>query len=715
MKKLVMTAIAAILFGSQAAQANDCQGAMTATINSMDDAIRYGKAVGDNCKGLTQSSVSANNAAAVAQSIDANYSNHTSAQYYDRDLNVSLRAGNSKIAKCSGDISALSDRDKADCEAVEFAAKNGDQRPKYNLDYENDPLVNSSKDQINNAKIEGGQNFCRVVRNVVPATYEQKQCFSTTTRTIEQEQCSDTVSASCNRATADYDVADGGVEMNSLKVISGEWSPTFRYVRKVLRYRQVPNNSTGLNSHGGTHRVFLSKLEFTIEDLQKLPSAKIARIYQDNGLRLHINGTKVWDVYYGSDRHGEFRPNLDIKPFLKEGKNVIDVDLHNHSGPSGLEIDFAIPIFNNCRFATKTTCTPKQQSPQICQVVSSACEQQDLGNGFNENTGSFGGQGALGFCLKRNYTLSCNNDTEVNECSVSELKGCEQIGSECTDRDNQGNCVSYNKTYQCKKTEERVTETRQCEQQLCNGDNCIGNPPPEADGDFGKAIAIMEAQRQAGTYGKTPTGYNIFDGDPSVCSVKVLAGHSIMSCCKAISTGDKFQNRTQGVGATQTYGNNPNQPAIDDRGSKYVYDNVFDQNKTVAVIQSAATLGWLQCNNEEKVLAIKRGSGLCEYSHEWCSKKTFFGSCLEKKRQYCCYRSTLARIINKQGRQQLGKGAGCDGFTLEELQRLDFSRMDLSEFINEIVPADIDVEQRKRQVQQTVEKSFNSGVNYYDR
>lgn len=714
MNILALIAITAFLFlGISEAKADDCQGAMSATLNSMSDAITYGKAVGNNCKNQTTASVAQHNAAAVAQSIDANQTNYSSSQYYGRDLNLSLQAGNSKISKCSGDLSGLSNKDKADCEAVEFTAKNGNQRPKYNIDRINDPVLSASERQMTQANISSNQDFCRIVRNVVPATYEKKQCFSTTTRTIEQEQCSDTVSAQCNRPTADYDTADGGIEMNSLKILSGEWSPTFRYVRKVLRYRQVPNNSTGLNSHGGTHRVFLSKLEFKIEKLDKLPSAKIVRIYQDNGLIVHVNGVKVWDKWYGTDYHGSSYPNLDIKPFLKEGVNIIDVNLHNHSGPSGLEIDIAIPIFNNCRFAVNSSCSAAQKTPRICKVVASYCEKEDRANGFLNESGSLVGQPALGYCQKRNYTLSCTNERTVNECSTHETKGCEQIGSECTERDQEGNCLTYNQTYQCKKTPERVIETTQCEQKLCNGANCIGDPPPEADGDFGKAIAIMEAQRQAGIYGKTPTGYNIFDSDPSVCSVKVLAGHSVMSCCKEISTGNKFQNRTQGA-STPTYGNAPNQPGLDNRGSQYVYDGVFNQNKTLSVIQSTATLGWLQCNDEEKILAIKRGSGLCEYSHEWCSKKTFFGSCIEKKRQYCCYRSTLARIINQQGRAQLGKG-GCGGFTLEELQKLDFSKMDFSEFINEIVPADIDVEQRKQKVQKTVEQNFGKQVNYYDR
>lgn len=68
----------------------------------------------------------------------------------------------------------------------------------------------------------------------------------------------------------------------------------------------------------------------------------------------------------------------------------------------------------------------------------------------------------------------------------------------------------------------------------------------------------------------------------------------------------------------------------------------------------------------------------------YCSKKVV--TCVERKESYCCYNSPLARILQEQGRPQLGKGWGsaqhpqCEGFTQDELERLDFDAMDLSEF-----------------------------------
>lgn len=50
--------------------------------------------------------------------------------------------------------------------------------------------------------------------------------------------------------------------------------------------------------------------------------------------------------------------------------------------------------------------------------------------------------------------------------------------------------------------------------------------------------------------------------------------------------------------------------------------------------------------------------------------------CIEHTKSYCCYNSRLARIINEQGRGQIGKGWGgaespqCGGFTQAEFAQI---------------------------------------------
>ena len=73
-------------------------------------------------------------------------------------------------------------------------------------------------------------------------------------------------------------------------------------------------------------------------------------------------------------------------------------------------------------------------------------------------------------------------------------------------------------------------------------------------------------------------------------------------------------------------------------------------------------------------------------------------SCIERTTSKCCFNSVLARIVNEQGRAQIGKGWGearsadCSGFTVAQLQALDFAAMDLSEFYASLVPTLPDVD-----------------------
>jgi len=104
-------------------------------------------------------------------------------------------------------------------------------------------------------------------------------------------------------------------------------------------------------------------------------------------------------------------------------------------------------------------------------------------------------------------------------------------------------------------------------------------------------------------------------------------------------------------------------------------------------------LGLVSCREEEKKLAKLNKQDKCHEVGKYCSKKLRLGFkkvCVQYKKSFCCFNSKLARIINEQGRAQLGKSWGsaehpkCKGFTPEEFQKLDFSKIDMSQFFGEI-------------------------------
>ncbi|MES1703022.1 F-type conjugal transfer pilus assembly protein TraB [Escherichia coli] len=76
---------------------------------------------------------------------------------------------------------------------------------------------------------------------------------------------------------------------------------------------------------------------------------------------------------------------------------------------------------------------------------------------------------------------------------------------------------------------------------------------------------------------------------------------------------------------------------------------------------------------------------------EFCSKKVL-GVCLQKKRSYCQFDSKLAQIVQQQGRNgQLRIGFGsakspdCRGITVDELQKIQFDRLDFTNFYEDLM------------------------------
>ena len=92
--------------------------------------------------------------------------------------------------------------------------------------------------------------------------------------------------------------------------------------------------------------------------------------------------------------------------------------------------------------------------------------------------------------------------------------------------------------------------------------------------------------------------------------------------------------------------------------------------------------GIMSCSDEEKITAMKRDARLCVEFGDYCSRCiNVFGrcvACLERTKSYCCFNSHLARIINEQGRAQVGKTWGsdtarnpdCSGFSVAQLRDL---------------------------------------------
>lgn len=139
-----------------------------------------------------------------------------------------------------------------------------------------------------------------------------------------------------------------------------------------------------------------------------------------------------------------------------------------------------------------------------------------------------------------------------------------------------------------------------------------------------------------------------------------------------------------------------------------VFATSFDPTSLAISIAVALVLEWLTkaCPQESMEAASLMASDYCVELGTYC-KRRVLGACVQRGRSQCCFNSKLAKIIHEQGRSQLNtfpNGFGdieapdCRGFTPEEFQALDFSKIDLTEYYDDVTRASDAV------IQQTIQE-----------
>ncbi len=114
--------------------------------------------------------------------------------------------------------------------------------------------------------------------------------------------------------------------------------------------------------------------------------------------------------------------------------------------------------------------------------------------------------------------------------------------------------------------------------------------------------------------------------------------------------------------------------------------------------------GLAQCSASEEALGQAKEKKLTVYVGSFCARK-IFGKCLKKKQSYCVFDSKLARIVQQDGRRQIGKNFGssespnCRGLSPDEMQRMNFDNMNFSDFYSDLnsnidVPSPNEIQKR---------------------
>ena len=250
-------------------------------------------------------------------------------------------------------------------------------------------------------------------------------------------------------------------------------------------------------------------------------------------------------------------------------------------------------------------------------------------------------------CWEYSYVKTCNYPSK-NNCSLYEH--CYAVANrECLLKDSLGNCVNLKREFSCKSwisTQKENIEARVDlvakdgeDSIVCKGIPCLdGNCVDKSyltNGEMMDSVSKLYA-----TSNMKPDkdhNFNLFAGFGNHCSKKPVG---FSNCCPDTSKGWGKQ-----LGA--------------------------------------------KCTKDEISLINLREKKLCVYVGKHNTKK--MGVTTVTKHHYCCFGNTLERVIQVEGREQLGINFGsggspnCRGLTMEEIQRLDFSKMDFSDFIDELM------------------------------
>lgn len=235
-------------------------------------------------------------------------------------------------------------------------------------------------------------------------------------------------------------------------------------------------------------------------------------------------------------------------------------------------------------------------------------------------------------CWQETMTYACSYPAK-DDCGPLRARGCAQINSSCKQRIRNA-CVVYQQTYQCKDSPRTTFQITGGNTPFCMDGNCRDQTWENND-ELMSSVAQLSILKEM--QGNFKNGF-LFKGEDNRCSKYVL---SFKDCCGS----GKGWGKDMGLGS---------------------------------------------CKAQEKLLNTKRKAGLCHRVGTYCDKKVL-GQCVMKKTSFCCFGSKLLKAFHEQGRVQIKMGWGsperplCRGFTIEEVQRIDFSKLDLREVFEELM------------------------------
>ncbi len=271
-------------------------------------------------------------------------------------------------------------------------------------------------------------------------------------------------------------------------------------------------------------------------------------------------------------------------------------------------------------------------------------------------------------CWQWQASYQCATLVPGNSCAAIKARGdsCTFDHEQCLDNPQVGDCQVKSEVYKC--TTPNPTQNPgvlSCGADVYCIDGSCTQMPASPSPDIANALVAINAMGDATKQFNT-TNLTIFDGTATGCH-KPLFG--LVNCCAGKVSG-----------------------MLTAASSAVALAGILTGNYAFLLGMVTQFLVIFLCSHEEMLLDVEDRMGLCSYIGEYCSQKALF-VCTTKRLSYCCFQSKLARVIQEQGRAQLGMTFGtphtpdCGGFTIAEFQKLDLSKMDFSEVFSDFTSA----------------------------
>jgi len=250
-------------------------------------------------------------------------------------------------------------------------------------------------------------------------------------------------------------------------------------------------------------------------------------------------------------------------------------------------------------------------------------------------------------CWRYTSQYTCDGTTAIADAHCQELvdQGCSPLSQVC----DEDSCVQ---TYECITGTTQTQQGVGCDSQSVTVGGLDFDSGYQANTDFGLAAANMAAIESAVT-GMIKNDASCFESPPGsgeyVCAdpISIFSGQDRM--CRKDSLGFNQCCNLSGWGTD---------------------------------------LGLNQCNADEYALGYARQDGRTHYVGRYCRHSNIFG-CYAHGYVYCEFTSKIGRIIQEQGRAQLGIGWGsptapnCRGLSEVELATVNFDLIDFSEYFGD--------------------------------